>query len=471
MAKATDRRPFVAVSAAWSGVMTRVAIVGGGLAGLATALALSETSNEIHLFEARRQLGGRAASFRDPATGALVDFCQHVSMGCCTSLADFCRRTNIDRFFRRERVLNFIGPDGELTRFGTSRWLPAPFHLAPGLMRIPYLTLRERWQVARGLWHLIRSRDEATIGQWLIEHGQTQRTIERFWSVVLVSALGETIDRASLSAARKVFIDGFVANRTAYEVLIPERPLSELFHDEVGRFLKEQGVQVRTGVSVGQIAVAENKLWVQHEATEEFDAVIAAVSWRALPAMLGPSLRPALPWLDRLAEIESSPITGVHLWFDREITPLPHAVLVGRLSQWMFNRGSQRLDDGRLAYAYQVVISASRELAGQDRETVVERIVRELAEIWPAAREANLLSSKVVTEHHAVFSARPGVDALRPSQRTNVPGFFVAGDWTATGWPSTMEGAVRSGYLAARLASADPTSKTLHIQSPGSRTT
>src|SRR5262249_14420345 len=147
------------------------------------------------------------------------------------------------------------------------------------------------------------------------------------------------------------------------------------------------------------------------------------------------------PWLRQLGCVESSPITGVHLWFDRPIMPLPHAAFVGRLSQWIFRREPSRASGGE--HYYQVVISASRELAGRGHDGIVAQVCRELADTWPAAREATLLRSRVVTQHVAVFSARPGLDRLRPTQRTPTPGVLVAGDWTATGWPSTMESAVR----------------------------
>lgn len=432
-----------------------VAIVGGGLAGLAAAVALCDSSFDVTLFESRRQLGGRAASFRDPATGALVDFCQHVSMGCCTNLTDFCRRTGIDNAFDRVRTLHFVAPDGQVTNFTSKRWLPAPLHLAPALLRLKYISVRDRWRVARALVNLARAipdvAAEPTFAVWLAEQGQSPSAIERFWSVVVVSALGDTLDRVSTSAARKVFVDGFMANRTSYEVLIPKQPLSELFNGKVGEFLRMHGVSVRVnqGVSgIAQSAPESFELVNGAASLGQFQNVIFTVPWRVVGDVLDANLRRRLPWLELVEQFDSSPITGIHLWFDRSITQLPHAVLIGRLGQWLFRRGPQTTSDGELHY-YQVVISASRELANVRREEIPQQIHRELAEIWPAAAQARLVASRVVTEQHAVFCVKPGLDALRPDQRTAVPGLFVAGDWTNTGWPATMEGAVRSGYLAA----------------------
>ncbi len=180
----------------------RVAVVGGGLAGLAAAIALSSAGCRVELFEARRSLGGRAASFRDPASGEWVDHCQHVSMGCCTNLADFCRRTEISGLFRHDDTLNFFGPDRRPCRFRAAPLLPAPLHLAPAFLRLRYLSLRDRLAIGRAIWKLMRMRSspnnldghqEATIGEWLTRQGQSPAAIEQFWSVILVTRPGRAI--------------------------------------------------------------------------------------------------------------------------------------------------------------------------------------------------------------------------------------------------------------------------------------
>lgn len=435
----------------------RVAIIGGGLAGLSAAAALADTECDVQLFESRRQLGGRAASFHDPATGTLVDYCQHVSMGCCRELAQFCRTTGIEGEFERHRTLYFVGPDGSISKVQGNRLLPAPLHLATSLMRLRFLSLADRCRVVRGLLALRAARvDDATepdMLTWLRAHWQSTAAIDRFWSVVLVSALGDTLDRVSLSAARKVFVEGFMTSRDGYEVLIPRRPLSELFGGRVQKFLTERGVNVQCGSAINRVEQVEGR-WMVPVADapgEPFDAVIVAVGWRQFADVPGPNLHARLGFVDTVSRFESSPITGVHLWFDRPITRLPHAVLVDRLSQWLFARGRQTLESGEVAHYYQVVISASRMLAGRDREEVVRQVVDDLASVWPAVHEARLLQGRVVTEQHAVFTPAPHLSEQRPEPRTNLAGLYVAGDWTATGWPATMESAVRSGHRAAQL--------------------
>lgn len=479
------------MSAALPARGARIAVVGGGLAGLAAAVGLSGRGLRVELFEARRRLGGRATSFRDPASGEVVDHCQHVSMGCCTNLADFCRRTGIADQFRRDRVLNFFSPDGRQFSLAGSRWLPAPWHLAASLWKLTYLTRRERFQVARALWRLARlllvdSDDQPTIGDWLRGQRQSAQAIERFWSVVLVSALGESVERAGLVQARKVFVDGFLSHPRAYEIDVPQVPLGELYGDRLRAWLEDHGVRVHLGQGLQRVegdALRISGLVLADGRRLLVDGVVLALPWWLVRLVLDDTIAAALPRLDELDRIEASPITGVHLWFDRPITTLPHAVLIGTLSQWVFSRGvrtyrgeaenaGQRRAAGdwgtwpgrtrapeahespareatTCGHYYQVVISASRQLAGRDRGQVVAKIVSELAGLWPAAREARLLHWRMVTEPSAVFSVRPGIEGLRPPQATPISNLALAGDWTRTGWPATMEGAVRSGYLAA----------------------
>ena len=422
----------------------KVAVIGGGLAGLAAAVALADEGLGVELFEATGRLGGRAGSFFDPASGELVDHCQHVSMGCCTNLADFCRRTNISDCFRRDRTLHFIGPDGRHFPLTASRWLPAPLHLAPALLKLGYLSLGEKIGIARAMRRLMRMPstsldDGPTVGQWLRDQRQSQRVIDRFWSVVLVSALSETVDRASLAAARKVFVDGFLSSRHGYEIEVPTVALGEMYGQRMIDELAARGVVVHLSSPVSSLEGDKHTVREVY-----FDVVIVAVPWRAAEKVSGTVFGENKRFLTPFTSV---PISAVHLWFDRPITRLPHAVLIDRLSQWVFNHGAR--DTGPPEYHYQVVVSASRDLAGRDRDEIAAEVHAELASVWPAARDARLLRHRIVTQPHAVFSPQVGVDRLRPPQRTSVPHLFLAGDWTATGWPATMEGAVRSGYLAA----------------------
>ena len=433
-----------------------VGIVGGGLAGLSAAVALAERGLRVELFEARRCLGGRATSFERPATGEVLDNCQHVAMGCCTNFADFCRRAGIADSFTDYDRLYFFAPDGERYDLRATKWLPAPLHLAPALLRLGYLSLRERVGIGLALRRLARTRpqetNEPSIGEWLRRTGQSEQAIRRFWEIVLVSALGESLEHASLSAARKVFVDGFLRARKSFHVQVPSVPLQELY-DRVQAWLEARGTMVHLAATVSGIETRgdSGKVCLAVDgARRDFDSCVVALPWRRVGRVLPPQLQ-ALA--DASTQIQSSPITSLHLWFDRQITDLPHAVFVDRVSQWIFARSAQAAnavksgDNGD--YYYQVVISASRDLATRDRAEVLEDVLNDLTSTFPNATDAQLLRWQMITEQHAVFSVRSGIDEVRPAQRTSLPNLVVAGDWTRTGWPATMEGAVRSGYLAA----------------------
>jgi squalene-associated FAD-dependent desaturase len=425
----------------------RVAIVGGGLAGLAAAEALVDSGARVTVLESRRRAGGRAASFEDPVAGGLVDACQHVAMGCCTNFLDLCRQAGLAAALRRDRTLWFIGPDDRRSRCTPSRLLPAPLHLAPLLLGMTHFSLTEKAALARGMLRLARWRDDGrdrpTAMAWLRDAGQPETVIRLFWQPVIESALGESIDLVDVAAARKVAVDGFLSHREAANLFVPTEPLGRLFGERLVGWLASRGVACQTGRAVsGLVRDAAGRVTAVDTDGGPLpcDAAILAVPWKAA-ARLVPDLVP--PADERLA---GSPITAVHLWFDRDCIDLPHAVLVGRVSQWIF-----KPEDGPAGYC-QVVISASRGLLDGDRDRLRDTVVAEVRAAFPAAREARLVDARIVTDPTAVLSVRPGVDAVRPPARTTASNLFLAGDWTATGWPSTMEGAVRSGRLAAVAA-------------------
>ncbi len=438
-----------------------MAIVGGGLAGMAAALTLAESGRQVDLFEQRRRLGGRVASFHDPQTGQSVDLCMHVAMGCCTEFLDFIRRAGVEDCFERHRRLTFIGPEGEECPFTSWPWLPAPLHLLPGFARLRYLTFGERWNIARCLVRLARLspdclHSKTMAGDWLREQGQSPRMIDRFWSVVLVSALGDTVDRVDLTMARKVLVDGFLDSVHGYEVLTPRLPLGEIFDVRLAERLRELGVTLHLATPVRSVVIAEGQareLVLAGGERREFDRFIVAVPWTTIGRLFPPEQLALLHSNWSPEAIESSAITAVHLWFDREITPLAHAALVGRTSQWLFSHGaSEPADDSDRRFHYQVVISASHHLTDVARSTLLEQVLIDVRTVWPEAREARLLHQRIVTERNAVFAVTPDSSTQRPEAATSVENLVLAGDWIRSDWPATMEAAIRSGYEAARLA-------------------
>lgn len=445
----------------------RVLIVGGGLAGLSATVALAQRGYQCTLVESRPRLGGRASSFRDSTTDSEVDNCQHVTLGCCTNFRHFCETTGLAEYFQRENQLNFIGPSGAVDKFSAGSF-PAPLHLAASFARLSYLSLSDKIGLARGLKALARDQSEEDehipFSKWLKQQGQSESTIQRFWLVVLVSALSESLDRISVQHARKVFVDAFLAHRDGWVVDVPTVPLEQLYGGRLLDWLTSHGVELRLGTSADRLQVGNQSVTGVRTASGESlqaDEYVVAMPFYRVQSVLPPSLS-AHPDLAGIGQLDAAPITSIHLWFDRPITSLRHAVLVDRLCQWVFNRTaisgstistveSEVDEQGEPArsYYYQVVISASQSLAGLTKDIILADVLAELTAVWPETARANLIHSRQVTEHRAVFSPVPGVDKLRPYQQSPIGNLQFAGDWTKTGWPATMEGAVRSGYLAA----------------------
>jgi len=457
----------------------RIVIVGGGLAGLAAAVALTDRGFPCTLFESRPRLGGRASSFRDPTTDTDIDNCQHVTLGCCTNFRHFCQTTGLGEFFRREPALYFIGPSGNIDRFAAGP-LPAPLHLTAAFAKLSYLNWSDKLALARGLKALARPVTEEVedqpFSEWLRRHGQTPAAIQRFWLVVLVSALSESLDRISVGHARKVFVDAFLANRDGWYVDIPTVPLEELYGGRLTDWLTSRGTSIRLLTSVDQVELTDDLATGVRLGSKDLvagDEFVVALPFFRVMSVLPPLLKdhPSLQGVERL---EAAPISSIHLWFDHPLTDLPHAVLVDRLCQWVFNRtalgtagqpqpeiASSNKDPLSQSYYYQIVISESRDLEKQSKQEIETAVLKELSEIFPQSAHARLIHSRHVTEHRAVFSPVPGVERFRPEQQSPVANLQLAGDWTKTGWPATMEGAVRSGYLAAanvlrRIGCDDP---------------
>jgi squalene-associated FAD-dependent desaturase len=426
----------------------RVLILGGGLAGLAAAAALAGRGLDITLLESRNRLGGRAGSFTDTATGQLIDACQHVSMGCCTNFAHFRRTVGIAGFLRPQRHLYFLTPDRRRSTLAADA-LPAPLHLARSFLGAHYLSLAEKLRIAWGLACLRPApTDDPPFAEWLERHRQTPRTIARFWGLVLTSALNETPDRIGLRYARKVFLDGFLRHRRGFEIELPQVPLGRLYGPELQTWLDGHSIRLHLGQAAGHLRTAGREVTgidLRGGGSAEADWYVAAVPFDRLLDLLDGEPIGTEPYFGNLRKLETSPITSVHLWYDRPVTALPHAVLVEGVGQWVFNRGQAAPGE----YYLQVVVSAARALRGLGHGEVQRQITQELVRLFPQAARARLLRGRVVTEHAATFSAVPGVDRWRPPQGSPLRNLLVAGDWTATGWPATMEGAVRSGYLAA----------------------
>jgi squalene-associated FAD-dependent desaturase len=481
---------------------SKVAVVGGGLAGLAAGCALADAGFQVMLFERRPYLGGRASSYEHPGTAEIVDNCQHVLLGCCTNLVEFYKRLGVENKIRWYDRLTFLEPGGQASTISPSV-LPAPFHTAPSFLRAGCLNLRDKIAISAAMAALARALppdNGESFLTWLRGHRQTERAIERFWKTILVSALNEDLDRMLVPYAAQVVRESFLKSAEAGRMGVPTVPLTELY-SAAGDYIQARGGEVclRSSVECFRADPAGGRLYIAGKEVS-FEFVVFAVPFDALLRML-PQVMEAEALRKKLHAFETSPITGIHLWFDREITELEHAVLLDRTIQWMFHKSkllrqagrppdsrrgagatvesaeghgfSQReagatvesagghgfsraasgpAQGGALAPEgsyVELVVSSSKALVEKSKAEITELALKELYEFFPAARDAKLLKSTVIKEVNATFSPRPGIDAYRPKSETAWPRVFLAGDWIATGWPATMEGAVRSGYMAA----------------------
>ena len=407
-------------------------IVGGGLAGLAAAARLGDAGFSVEVHEARPFLGGRAASFPlHPGTpdSERVDNCQHVLLRRCTALLDFYRRCGVEDKIQFHDTLYLVSPGGAVDRIRKDM-LPAPLHLARSLLAMRCLGWRDKLSLLRCLGSVPRDRlrddlDKITFLQWLQEKRATPRSVARFWRPFTVSALNEEPDHASALPALQVFGEGLLSDRRAYEMGVPSVTLDELYSPTLAGRLGPN-VKVLLGSKVNQIDASSGVA----------DYFISTVPFDRVTRLL-----PDLAMDGVLSQFRPSPITGIHLWFERPITTLEHAMLLDRQIQWIFHKG-----DGY----YLVVVSASRGLEARSTAEIVQLTVNELQGFFPAVRSVALERSRVIREARATYSARPGLERWRPGPHTRLPNVFLAGDWTDTGWPATMEGAVRSGYAAAK---------------------
>jgi squalene-associated FAD-dependent desaturase len=439
-----------------------VIVIGGGLAGLSTGVALAEAGWRVRLFEQRPFLGGRATSYVLP-DGEHVDNCQHVTLGCCTNLEDFYRRIGSAgkiKFFDRLLFQDPQGRTGEMQ----AGMLPAPFHMTGSFAGFAPLTLADKRSIAMAMLDILRGKghtadlDEPggiSMLEWLKRRKQTPGAIERFWRVVLVSALDEELDRTDARFGVDVFWKGFLSNRTGYRMGVPSVPLAELY-DGCKTEIEKRGGEVNLRMPVRAIHVENGAVAaVEFDGgrRESADAYVFALPHPAMAELANEEMKRLEPRLGELDKIGVAPITGVHFWFDREVMKEPFVTLLETTTQWIFNKSAlygTRNGAGKEKGQYlQLVISASYDLLQKPRQEIIDLCLKEVQQALPAAKDAKLLKATVIKEAAATFSPQPGVDRWRPTQETRIRGMFLAGDWTATGWPATMEGAVRSGYLAA----------------------
>ena len=436
-----------------------VIVVGGGLAGIAAAVALGEAGAGVTLLEARPRLGGATHSFG--REGLTVDNGQHVFLKCCTTYRTLLDRLGVaDRVTMQDRFdVPVLTPDGRSTRLRRTN-APGPGHFGPALARYPLLPFADRLGAARAALGMMRldpadpALDDRSLGDWLAAHGQGERAQRALWDLFVVSALNIRTADASLRLAAKVIKTGLLGARDAADIGMPAVPLGELHGEAAAKALARLGADVRTRAKVTAIEHGRGRYSVLADGERhDADAVILAVPHPAATALVP---RAAVPDADRWAGLGATPIVNVHVIYDRPVMPYPYAAAVGSPVQWVFDRTriAGLPDEPGAGRGQYLAVSVSAAQAYTDRRVADLRgeFLPALERLFPVARGARVRDFFVTRERNATFCQAPGTRALRPPAATRLPGLYIAGAWTDTGWPDTMEGAVRSGLQAARLA-------------------
>jgi hydroxysqualene dehydroxylase len=444
----------------------RVVVVGGGLAGMACAAALETLRGRgiaVTLVESRHALGGRAGSFEDAeaedgegAGAALLDNCQHVLLGCCTNLIDLYKRLGVEGRITFHRRVHFLDAAGTQHDLWGINGLPAPLHLGPSMAMFSALTMAERWAVGRAMLAMLgmgkagrEKLEGVAFGDWLEQLGQPAPVVTKFYDPILISALNEESRAASAKYAIQVFQDAMLAHERGYLVGLPNCALGELYAKgpcaDVRLSTRVEGVEWETqNAKLKTQNVRAVGVKLRGGEAMRAEAVVLATNHHAVQRWVPEELRAADGRFGGLEKLESVPILGAHLWFDRPVMKLPFAALITGPLQWLFRKDAE----GRVLHG---VISAAREWVNVPREEALGQFEKQVRGLFHVAREAKLERGVIVIEKRATFSPKPGVDALRPMQApgAGIENLFLAGDYTQTGWPATMEGAVRGGYLAA----------------------
>ena len=448
-------------------------VLGGGVAGIATAVYLLDRGYRVDLIEARGFLGGRSFSFIDKEREVAVDNGQHVITKCCSQFLDLLQRLGaLDRWYQQPRLqLPVLDSRGNAGTLSSSR-LPSPFHLAPSFFRYSHLGFRDKLRVALALV-LAKFTDrhqpyleQITFKDWLDRRGQTERAVQNFWNLLLIPTLNDQVQDVSAHLGLMIVQEGMLAGSHSADLGYAQDGLLDALGEPAREHLSNRGARLILSDPVRSLMAKSGQVQAVELRSGEIWSgriFVSALPFDALLRVLPPdALR--MPYFQRLTGLESSPIVNVHLWYDREVMAQDFCVFVDSPLQWVFNKSriyarsrlglkKTGLADRRGSDAGQYIcisLSAAWEHIDQPREALAERFIDEMARVFPEAKKALVERAVVVKQRHATFRCLPGINGLRPSSATPYSNLFLAGEWTNTGWPSTMESAARSGYNAAQ---------------------
>jgi squalene-associated FAD-dependent desaturase len=435
--------------------------MGGGLSGLSAAVELAARDRRVMLLEQHGHLGGRVYSFVDSTTGDTVDNGQHLMMGCYHAARHYLKLIGAEHLAELQSALRiaFLQPAGKPEKFVCPA-LPAPFHLLGGLLGFGSVPFADRLRMLKVAVSLLsssqdkeRELDRITASEWLALLGQTKRSRGRLWDVIAIGALNNYPENVSALMLFRVLRAAFLGRRENSSLLIPGTGLSELLVDPAAQFIEKHGGTVLTGAQCVGFDTNRNRVIAVRTLTgKKFaaDTFISAVPWHAAEKLM-PS-RAA----KNLNRFHSSPIIGIHLWFDAKVTDIDFAALLDMTVQWVFNKEKKSkvgefMSSGEKRQMLTLVISGAHSLMNKGKGELVKIALHDLHRVLPQTKSAKLVRSLVIKEKRATFTPAPGLEEFRPSPRTEYANLILAGDWTGTGYPATIEGAVLSGQKAAEM--------------------
>ncbi len=438
-----------------------VVILGGGFAGLAAGVALAGSGRRVRVFEQKPHLGGRARSFTDPTTGSVVDNGQHILMGAYHATLRFLAEIGTLERIRFQPGLGviFLEEGRRPTSLRCPR-LPSPWHLLAGVLGSDGFAWREKMEILR----LGRALDSPasepdriavlTVEEWLTRLGQSERVRRNFWDLLSIAAMNEDPRRAAASIFQRVLRRALFSSPADSRIGLPQGGLSGCYTQAAADYIQSRGGQVETGRNVSGLIIAGGAcrgLKLVGGEIIEASSMISAVPWFEFVRLLPADLLRSEPFFTRILGLRPAPIVSLNLWFDRPVTDLEFAGLRGTTVQWLFRRVAA---DGAGRDYISLVLSGAHEHVGRSKEELLSVALGDLARLLPQARDARLVHSLIIKERFATFSPSVDAEALRPTAATPISGLILAGDWTATGLPATIEGAVQSGYAAAQAIQA-----------------
>ena len=443
----------------------RVIVLGGGLAGMAAACHLIDEGWQVTLVEKRPYLGGRVFSFTDRETGQIVDNGQHVFLGCCDYYMDFLKKIGtLNRTYLQERTsVEVISPGGPSGRIAAGR-LPKPLHMLPSFLAYRHLGLWDKLTAAYALLRLNRTDrtkpglQQETFAHWLRRHRQTQRAIDNFWNLIVMPCVNDDVEDVSAAMGIMIFQEGLLKSPQSSCIGYAREGLSTLMGDAAKAYLETNGATVITGQSATSLQLNDDAnsdeprisaVQLGNDDTLQADAYVSALPLANLTPLL-PQPLAETPFFASLQNLQTAPIVNVYLWYDRPVMEQDFVAVVDSPLQWVFNKTAIMGRNDAEGQYVTVSLSAAFDYVNQPKDALQQMCIEAMKDAFPKAKSARVTRCLVVKQENATFRCLPGSDRSRPPAQTPVQNLFLAGDWTDTGWPSTMESAVRSGVAAAK---------------------